>query len=68
MLVCIWYRLERRFFGKLLDLLDGSWSSVLKPDAVEPLVEVDGVLAGHNLAHGRALALLIALRRHIFFI
>ena len=52
-------------FGKLLDLLDGPWSSVLEPDAVEPLVEVDSVLAGHDLAHGRTLALLLAFRRHL---
>ena len=52
-------------FSKLLDLLDGSGCSVLEPDAVEPLVEVDGVLAGHDLAHGRALTLLLAFRRHL---
>jgi hypothetical protein len=28
-------------------------------------VEVDSVLAGHDLAHGRALALLLAFRRHL---
>merc|ERR1719164_263151 len=38
--------------SKLLDFLDGAGSAVLEPDSVEPLVEVDGVLAGHDLAHG----------------
>merc|ERR1719384_2182390 len=36
---------------KLLDLLDSSGSPVLEADAVEPLVEVDSVFAGHHLAH-----------------
>jgi hypothetical protein len=54
------------FFGKLLDLLDGPGSSILEADAVEALVQVDGVLAGHHLAHGGALTLLFALfGRHL---
>ena len=53
-------------FGKLLDLLDGPGSAVLEADAVEPLMQVDGVFAGHHLAHGGALALLLALfGRHL---
>ena len=48
--------------GKLLHLLDGSGSPVLEPDAMQPLVQVDGVLTGDNLAHCRALGLLLALR------
>ena len=52
--------------GKLLDLLDGPGSAVLEADAVEPLVQVDGVFSGHHLAHGGALALLLALfGRHL---
>ena len=35
--------------GELLDLLDGSWRSLLEGDAVQPLVHVDGVLAGNNV-------------------
>lgn len=43
--------------GELLHFLDGAGSAVLEPDPVEALVQIDGVLAGHHLAHGRALLL-----------
>ena len=48
--------------GELLDLLDGPGSAVLEADAVQPLVQVDGVLPGDHLAHGGPL--LLVLRRH----
>ena len=48
--------------GKLLDFLDGAGGAVLEADAVQALVQVDGVFAGHHLAHGGAL--LLALGRH----
>jgi len=51
--------------GKLFQLLDGSGCTVLEADAVKPLVEVDGVLAGYDFTHGGALALLLALGRHL---
>ena len=51
--------------GELLDLLDSPGSAVLEADAVKPLVQVDGVLAGHHLAHGRAFGLLLTLRGHL---
>ena len=35
--------------------LDSSWSSVFEADAMEPLVEVDGVLPSHHLSHGAGL-------------
>ena len=44
--------------GELLDLLDSTRSTVLETDAMKPLVEVDGVLAGHNLTHGGGLLFL----------
>ena len=51
--------------GKLFQLLDGSGCSVLEADSVKPLVKVDGVFAGYDFTHGGALALLLALRRHL---
>jgi hypothetical protein len=51
--------------SKLLQLLHGSGSSVLEADSVEPLVEVDCVLAGDDFTHGGALALLLAFGRHL---
>ena len=47
---------------ELLDLLDRPGSAVLEADAVQPLVQVDGVLPGDHLAHGGPL--LLVLRRH----
>lgn len=47
--------------GELLDLLDCPRSALLEADAVEALVQVDGVLAGDHLAQ-RRLALLVATR------
>ena len=38
--------------------LDGAGCAVLEPNPVQPLVEVDGVLAGHHLAHGGGLLFL----------
>ena len=38
--------------SELLHLLDGTGGTVLKADAMEPLVKVDGVLTGHHLHHG----------------
>lgn len=35
--------------GELLDLADGAGSTLLEGDALQPLVEVDGVLAGNSL-------------------
>ena len=52
-------------FGKFLQFLHGSWGSVLETDAVEPLVQVNGVLTGNDLTHGGALALFLALGRHL---
>ena len=37
--------------------LDSSWSSVLEPNTMETLVEVDGVLPGDDLPHGSCLLL-----------
>ena len=44
-------------FGKFLDLLDGTTSPVLETDSMQPFMEVDGVFAGDNFAHGRAFLL-----------
>lgn len=44
--------------GKLLDLLDSTGSALLEGNAVETLVEVDGVLAGDNVGDGGAASLL----------
>merc|ERR1712062_239008 len=38
--------------SKLLNLLHSTGSAVLEPDTVQPLVQVDGVLPGDDLAHG----------------
>ena len=51
--------------SKLLDLLDGPWGPVLEANTVEPLVQVDGVLAGNDLTHGRTLTLLLAFGGHL---
>ena len=50
--------------GELLHFFDGAGRAVLEADAVQPLVQVDGVLAGHHLAHRRA-ALLLAAGSHL---
>ena len=44
-------------FGKFLDLLDSTTSPVLETDSMQPFMEVDGVFAGNNFAHGRAFLL-----------
>ena len=44
-------------FGKFLDLLDSTTSPVLETDSMQPFMEVDGVFAGDNFAHGRAFLL-----------
>ena len=53
-------------FNKLNIYLDCARSPVLEADAVEPLVEVDGVLAGHYLAHGGGLVALAG--RHLVLV
>jgi hypothetical protein len=50
------------FLGELLHLLNGPRGAVLKADAVQALVQVDGVLAGHHLTHRGTL--LLVLGRH----
>merc|ERR1719411_1785077 len=49
--------------SKLLDLLDCSGSAIFESDTVESLVEVDGVLASDDLAHGSSS--LLSLGRHL---
>lgn len=46
---------------ELADLLQGARSSPLEGDAVDALVDVDGVFAGHHFIDGRAALLLLAL-------
>lgn len=41
--------------GKLADFLDGARGAFLETYSMEPLVEVDGVLAGDHLIDGRLL-------------
>ena len=48
--------------GRNLTYLDSAGRAVLEPDPVQPLVQVDGVLAGHDLAHGGPS--LLSLGRH----
>ena len=46
------------FNGELLDFLDGTGSTVFETDSMQPFVEVNGVFAGDNLAHGGSLLFL----------
>jgi len=45
-------------FSKFLDLLNCPRSSVLETNPVETLVQIDGVLTGDDLSHGRVFSLL----------
>ena len=51
------------------DLLDGAGSTLLEGNVVDALVEVDGVLAGHDIVKGRAglltLLRLVLVVRHL---
>ena len=51
--------------GELADLLDGSGSALLKPDTVNPLVDIDGVIPGHHLIDGRFSGLFTLFLRHL---
>merc|ERR1719477_21749 len=54
--------------SKLLDLLNSSGCAILEPNTVQPLVHVDGVLTGNDLAHGGATLLLSAWRHYYWYL
>lgn len=57
------------FLGEGDNLLDGAGSALLEGDVVDALVQVDRVLAGHNIVQGRsgllALLRLVLVVRHL---
>ena len=52
-----------RLLGELDDGLDGPGSTLLEGAAVDALVQVDGVFAGHDILEGRACLAALCVQR-----